>query len=278
MNTKHLLLIILMSASALLPARSQTVADAQKQALAKYPDIGRVGSPLHTQFMSLYTAAKQSDPTLLSDPNWPLILADRASTAVLKTRASHPAPAPVPRVVFIPPDRDINVELESTPIEGRATWVMRRTATYFMTYKGQPPTIMPEVSLYLKADPPLAGSAPLSKPIRLRIGDDEIGKATGFLKKFQDWIQVAKKNNVKETRKTIGTLDGAISTREFLFDVHGDETSTHYSLLILFDKQTLEVTDVSAILELFGKWRSVEALLKDKVLHFDRPEKDPLFK
>lgn len=268
----------------LISARSQTVADAQKQAIVKYPDLGREGSPINTEFRSLYTTAKESDPILLSNPNWPLVLADRASAAVRKTRSAlpTPAPAPRPRVVARPGDKDLYVELDSTPIEGRATWVMSRCATYFLKYKGDPPTIMPEFGFYIRADPPLHVGTPFSRwNFGLRISDDEIGKATELLKKFQDWIQVAKKNNVKETRKTIGSLDGGIGEREFGFDVHSDETSTTYSLLIRnrdLEKHPLSATDVSAILELLGRTRSVEAVLKDRVLHFDRPEKDPLFK
>jgi hypothetical protein len=74
-----LLVVFLVMTAEVLPARAQTVADAQKQALAKYPDLGREGSPLHTQFKSLYNAAKQSDPAALTDPSWPLTLAERAA-------------------------------------------------------------------------------------------------------------------------------------------------------------------------------------------------------
>ena len=140
---KHLLLFLTLLAAAPLPARSQTVADAQKQALAKYPELGREGSPLHTQFKSLYTAAKQSDPTLLSNPNWPLILADRASSAIL----------PVQKEVFGKTlDGDPFVEVTSTPAEGKATWVMRSGSSSYMNERGAPPRLLSEIDFYIKSD------------------------------------------------------------------------------------------------------------------------------
>lgn len=57
----------------------QTVADSQRQALAKYPALAQEGSPLHAKFLALYNDAKQNNPKLLSDSNWPIILADRAA-------------------------------------------------------------------------------------------------------------------------------------------------------------------------------------------------------
>lgn len=58
---------------------AQTVADSQRQATTKYPALAQQGSPLHTKFIALYNDAKQNNPALLSDPNWPMTLADRAA-------------------------------------------------------------------------------------------------------------------------------------------------------------------------------------------------------
>jgi hypothetical protein len=74
----------ILAASLLLLATStilsgQTVADSQRQALAKYPALAQEGSPLHGKFLALYNDAKQNNPKLLSDSNWPIILADRAA-------------------------------------------------------------------------------------------------------------------------------------------------------------------------------------------------------
>ena len=57
---------------------AQTAKDAQKKAVEKYPDLGRPGTAFHTRFVSLYEDAQKNTPALLSDPNWPIALADRA--------------------------------------------------------------------------------------------------------------------------------------------------------------------------------------------------------
>jgi hypothetical protein len=73
----------------------QAVIDAQKAAVAKYPDLGRAGSPLHTKFLELYHQALDSDPALFANPNWPLIISDQAS-ALLGVETVHPAPSASP--------------------------------------------------------------------------------------------------------------------------------------------------------------------------------------
>ncbi len=75
---KSALLLIVLIVTATM-ASAQTVADAQRQATAKYPALAQEGSAIHTRFLALYNDAKQNNPKLLSDPNWPIILADRAS-------------------------------------------------------------------------------------------------------------------------------------------------------------------------------------------------------
>ena len=67
---------------------AQTVAEAQKQAIAKYPEIARQGSPLHDKFISLFNDSKQKTPELFSNPNWPMILAEKAAAL------ASPKPAP----------------------------------------------------------------------------------------------------------------------------------------------------------------------------------------
>lgn len=90
--------------SLLAPAMAQTVADSQKQALTKYPELAKEGSGLHTQFMALYRQAKESNQQLLDDPNWPMILAEKASDLIAKER--QPAIAPKPAEVA-PTDSDV---------------------------------------------------------------------------------------------------------------------------------------------------------------------------
>ena len=88
---KTLLLLITLS---VLPIAisAQDVARSQREAAAKYPDISHVGSPLHTKFIALYKDAKEYNPALLSTPNWPMILADRAAGAnVISPRQRPPS-------------------------------------------------------------------------------------------------------------------------------------------------------------------------------------------
>jgi hypothetical protein len=82
MNIKHIVLVLALSAVASTQAWSQTVAEAQKKALAKHPDLGREGSPFHTKFLSLYKEIKEKEPKFLSNPSWPIVLADRTEEAL----------------------------------------------------------------------------------------------------------------------------------------------------------------------------------------------------
>ena len=77
---KTLLLLITLSAMSTVIS-AQTVADSLRQATTKYPALAQQGSPLHTKCLALYNEAKQTNPALLQDPNWPMILADRAAAA-----------------------------------------------------------------------------------------------------------------------------------------------------------------------------------------------------
>ncbi len=70
-------------------AIGQTVADAQKMAVARYPDLSRENSPFHAKFMELFQDAKRTNPALLNDPNWPMAFAEKVS-AMLATQAAQP--------------------------------------------------------------------------------------------------------------------------------------------------------------------------------------------
>jgi hypothetical protein len=83
---------LILAAALLCSAASQTVDDAQKQAITKYPDLTRNGTPLNTKFLQLYREVQETDPGLLSNPNWPVILADEAND-ILK---ANPAPSASP--------------------------------------------------------------------------------------------------------------------------------------------------------------------------------------
>jgi len=76
LNSALILIVLIVTATM---ASAQTVADAQRQATTKYPALAQEGSVIHSRFLALYNDAKQNNPKLLLDPNWPMILADRAS-------------------------------------------------------------------------------------------------------------------------------------------------------------------------------------------------------
>jgi hypothetical protein len=53
--------------------------DAQRRAIAQYPELGKQGSPLHKKFLELVDAERKSNPKFLLDPEWPLAIAKKAS-------------------------------------------------------------------------------------------------------------------------------------------------------------------------------------------------------
>jgi hypothetical protein len=63
-----------------------TVADAQKEALRRYPDLGVAGSRFNAGFVALYARYKQERPALFQDPSWPLQIAETVA-AYQKTAA-----------------------------------------------------------------------------------------------------------------------------------------------------------------------------------------------
>lgn len=114
MTNKFLTIVIAMMCALQISSAAQTVTveDAKKQAIAKYPDISRKGTPLNAKFVELYNEARTSNASLLNDPNWPVILADKAAALVAKTPATPGAatppvpPAPKPAGPPEPPPAD----------------------------------------------------------------------------------------------------------------------------------------------------------------------------
>ena len=80
-------------------ALAQTVAEAQRKAIKKYPTLALVQSPLHEKFLSLYRDAKEREPALLENPDWPLLLADKAFALIAPAQ-----PQPPPRLGDAPAD------------------------------------------------------------------------------------------------------------------------------------------------------------------------------
>ena len=57
-------------------ATPTTVADAQREALRRYPELGIAGSKLNSEFVTRYKLYQQQHPDYLRDPSWPLRLAE----------------------------------------------------------------------------------------------------------------------------------------------------------------------------------------------------------
>lgn len=68
-----------------------TVAEAQQEAVRRYPDIGVAGSKLNTEFVARYKRYQQERPDFLRDPSWPLRLAEELVPPSTPVPAAKPA-------------------------------------------------------------------------------------------------------------------------------------------------------------------------------------------
>ncbi len=64
------------------PGTPHPAREAQARAKALYPGLAIANSPLNKKFVALYKDSLFTDPALLSRPDWPLALADRAAVLV----------------------------------------------------------------------------------------------------------------------------------------------------------------------------------------------------
>jgi glutaredoxin-like YruB-family protein len=69
--------------------------EAQARATALYPGLARANSALNRKFIALYKEAQSTDPALLSDPEWPLRLAERAIVSLGGAPRAAPSAAVV---------------------------------------------------------------------------------------------------------------------------------------------------------------------------------------
>lgn len=65
----------------IIPAQAELSPDpdSQAQALAKYPALGTVGTPLNKLFNNRVREAREQKAPILNDPRWPLLIADTAA-------------------------------------------------------------------------------------------------------------------------------------------------------------------------------------------------------
>lgn len=57
---------------------------AQQEAVRRYPEIGRAGSPLNREFVARHKRIQQEHPEALQDPSWPLRIAEESAKALGK--------------------------------------------------------------------------------------------------------------------------------------------------------------------------------------------------
>ena len=62
------------------PTPPQTVADAQKEAVRRYPDLAVEGSAFNQEFLALYKRHQQDGREYFTDPAWPLHLAEEVAS------------------------------------------------------------------------------------------------------------------------------------------------------------------------------------------------------
>lgn len=69
--------------SAAVPAaQAWTEAEAQREAVRRYPELGKPGSRMNADFLARYQRYQREDPAALKDPAWPLHLAEESAQAV----------------------------------------------------------------------------------------------------------------------------------------------------------------------------------------------------
>jgi hypothetical protein len=71
----------------------ETWREAQREAVKAYPDLAKAGSPLNTRFVELYRRAVEEKSFIMTQPDWPTILAEQAA-AELSGQKYVPIPSP----------------------------------------------------------------------------------------------------------------------------------------------------------------------------------------
>ena len=77
-----------------MPTPAQDAAAAQREATRLYPELGKVGSPIHTRFLALYQKARASGDPVLKQPDWALVLAKQAAAEIAPPAGPALPPAP----------------------------------------------------------------------------------------------------------------------------------------------------------------------------------------
>ncbi|MEA3213819.1 MAG: hypothetical protein QOE70_6876 [Chthoniobacter sp.] len=67
------------------PTYSEAVLNAQRAAVARYPALGKAGTPFNTKFLAVHRQRRFENPTYFDDPEWPLRLADEVAAIFRKS-------------------------------------------------------------------------------------------------------------------------------------------------------------------------------------------------
>jgi len=82
--------------------------EAQVKAMSLYPALGVANSPLNLKFLQLYKEVQARNPKLLTQPDWPLLIAKQAVACTETTRpVMQLASAAVPQPVAPPVERTV---------------------------------------------------------------------------------------------------------------------------------------------------------------------------
>ncbi len=87
----------------------------QREAVAKYPDLGVEGSPFYQAFLAEYRRKKETEPKFLATPDWPMTLADQVFNKTFRVKP-RPAATPVAKEYFtLGSTKDEVLALQGTP-------------------------------------------------------------------------------------------------------------------------------------------------------------------
>ena len=134
------------------PARAATTADAQAEAIRKYPELGKAGSAFNVEFLARAKRYQTEKPDFAKDPAWPLKLADEVANAARKDTPPAPsAPSAAAAPVAPPPAPPVAPALKLGDLDfGKTHHVWQVDNVLLSSTKGE--TLISE--LFLNADGP----------------------------------------------------------------------------------------------------------------------------
>jgi hypothetical protein len=65
---------------------AEAVNAAQREAVRRYPELGRAGTPFNSRFVAMHRQRRFEEPAFFLDPNWPVTLADEVARTMPSDR------------------------------------------------------------------------------------------------------------------------------------------------------------------------------------------------